>query len=462
MTAGFPILSGKMNPAIRLTAYLLALPPLAASPHFDFARGVLEEQRGNPASAAEAFEKALSAAPGALPLVEKTAGHRLAAKDTEGASMLFREFAASHPERVEAQVAYADFLRNHAPNDDFAAKLACEALEKAAEIAPENLSIRQRLFRFYEQRGMRERSLAIFEALADGSPPNASRALAAASMARTLFPPDDESARGRIDALFHAAMETSPAHPALARAASEHFRNTGRLPEAVEMLSLHTDAAPSSLELRVRLGILLLAAKREPEGEKTLLDVLEIDPRQGLAHQTLAKLHRRREQPEKALPHAAEALKLRGGDPSEFLELSAEFLDGGLPREARLLLEKAVFYHPEDAALAAKLAIAGRRDPESRAAASRLFREAEQMSGDDGPAAEPDFLVESAESLLESGQQPAAEERLRRAIRAYPAERKQETAAALRRLAGLWEKNNRNAEAARALLQRAQALDPAQ
>ncbi len=461
MTAGFPILSGKMSPALRLTACLLALPPLAASPHLDFARGVLEEQRENAAAAVAAFEKALSADPGALPLVQRVATHRLEAKDLEGASTLFRELATAHPERVEVQVAYADFLRNYAPNDDFAAKLACEALETAAEKAPENISIHQRLFRLYEQRGMRERSLAIFESLADDPSPNASRALAAASMARTLFPQDDEATRARIDVLFRTAVETSPANRALARAASEHFRNTGRLPEAIEMLSLHTDAAPSSLELRVRLGILLLAAKRDPEGEKTLLDVLGVDARQGLAHQTLAKFYRRREQPEKARPHAAEALKLRGGDPSEFLELAAEFLDADLPRDARLLLEKAVFYHPEDASLAAKLSIAARRDPESQETASRLFREAEQMSGDDGPAAAPDFLVESAESLLESGQQPAAEDRLRRAIRAFPADRKKETAAALRRLAGLWEKDNRNAEAARALLQRAQALDPA-
>ena len=69
------------------------------------------------------------------------------------------------------------------------------------------------------------------------------------------------------------------------------------------------------------------------------------------------------------------------------------------------------------------------------------------------------FLIESAECLIEEGQSKAAEERLRTAIKSFPPEKKKETAAALRRLAGLWERENRNAEAAKALKQRADALD---
>ena len=54
----------------------------------------------------------------------------------------------------------------------------------------------------------------------------------------------------------------------------------------------------------------------------------------------------------------------------------------------------------------------------------------------------------------------AAEERLRLAIRTYPPEQKKESATALRRLAGIWQLENRNGEAAKALLQRADSLDP--
>ena len=65
-----------------------------------------------------------------------------------------------------------------------------------------------------------------------------------------------------------------------------------------------------------------------------------------------------------------------------------------------------------------------------------------------------------AEALIEEGQAAPAEARLRQAIRAFPAEAKKESAASMRRLAGLWESQGKNADAGRALRQRADALDP--
>ncbi|MEM9236401.1 MAG: hypothetical protein AAGB14_06435, partial [Verrucomicrobiota bacterium] len=84
---------------------------------------------------------------------------------------------------------------------------------------------------------------------------------------------------------------------------------------------------------------------------------------------------------------------------------------------------------------------------------------AEALVGDDGPATEPEFLIEFAECLLEAGETTAAEDRLRAAIERYPREAKREQAAALRRLAGIWNAEGRNEAAARALLKRAEALE---
>jgi len=443
--------------------WLAAMLTAGASPQIDFALGILAEQRGDGVAAAIAIENARAADPMAFPLVARVADHHRAAGDIEGASTLYRDFAKARPERLDAQVAYADFLRDASPDDDFAGKIARDTLEKSLEHFPGELGIQKRLFRIYESLEQRDRSLALFESLAA---PDAGESanLAAADMARTLFPKEDPAARARVDALLKQAFEKSPANPVLARSASEHFRNTARLPEAVEILAAHAAANPSSLSLRTRLGILQLAAERPAEGEKTLLEVIAIDPRQWLAHQSLAKLYRKQDRVAQALPHAAEALKIHDGDSSEFIELADEFLAAGQPREARLLLEKAVFFSPSNAELSAKLAVAARRDPESRAKASRLFREAETLSeqddGKDSPAKDPVFLTEFAESLLEAGQTPAAEARLRLAIRAFPADRKKETAAAMRRLAGLWKDAKKNAEAAHSLIQRADALDP--
>lgn len=430
-----------------------------ASPQLDFALGILVEERGDPEAAAVAIEKARAADPTAFPLVTRVAEKRRAAGDLGGASTLYREFAAAHPQRLEAQLAYADFLREASPDDDFATKMACETLEKSLANFPGELGVRQRLFRIHEALGQRDRSTAVFEALAS-DPSDPPSVLAAVSMSRTLFAKDDLTARARVDALLTDACRRWPQDPVLARAASEHFRTTGRLPEAIEMLAGHVAAVPSSLALRTRHGILQLAADREKEGEAALLEVIAIDPRQALAHQSLAKLYRKQERAAEARQHAAEALKIRGGGVADFTELADEFLAAEQPRDARLLLEKAMFYHPEDAETAVKLAVATRRDPETRGRSSRLFREAESLSGDKGPATDPVFLSEFAECLLESRQTKAAEDRLRAAIRTYPPEQKKEIAAALRRLAGIWQAEKRNEEAAGALLQRADSLDP--
>lgn len=437
---------------------LLVLPlclPLQADPLAEFARGVLEEARGRSGEAW--FDRAFEQDPEAWPLVQRKAQTLFVEGDIAGASTLYREFAARHPERLEVQVSYADFLRESSPGDDFAAKLAGEVLEKALENHGDSLPVIRRLFRSYEQRGMRDRSLELFEKVAgeEGAGP----ALAAAEMARTLFPGDDVEARTRVDEVFLQAMERSPGDPVLARAASEHFRQTRRLKEAAEMLKKHTEANPGSLELRVRLGILLFAAKQNDEGVACLKAVLEIDPRQGLAHQTLAKFHRRNDDPASARPHAVEALKIRGGDPSEFLELGEELLELEEPREARLLLEKGIFDHPEDADIAVKLAIATQQDESTRDQAAWRFREAESLSGVDGPAAQPEFQLAFADYLLESGESKAAESRLQTAIKAYPRDATAEMAAALRKLAGIWLDEGRNESAARSLLKRADELD---
>lgn len=442
---------------MRVCWFLLFIPlSVLGDSKQDYARGVLERSRGKDPT--EWFERALEADPGAWPLVSEVAGLRQAAGDIAGASSLLREFSKEHPERLDAQLAYADFLRESSPEDDLAAKLAGEALEKTLERHPGELAVIRRLFRVYEQRGMRERSMALFEEVVER--PGAGPALAAAELARTLFPGDDEEARARVDAVFERAMARTPADRVLARAASEHFTNSSRYGKAAEMLEAHVAADPTSLELRVRLGVLFFAADRGEEGERVLREVLEIDRRRARAHQALAKYYRLQEDPERARPHAVAVLKIRGGDADQFVKLSDELLDDDRPREARLLLEKGLFDHPEDPAIAVKLAIATRRDETARSGAAWRFREAEALSGTDGPATEPAFQLEFAECLLESGDTPAAEKRLQTAIKAYGREDEVEMARALRRLASIWQEEGRNEAAARSLLRRADALDP--
>jgi len=444
---------------IAAIALLTTFPALAAeNPRLEYAKALLDQSRGDFTSANQRFENARLADPLARPLVERAAQRRIETGDLAGAVTLYREWAEKTPARLPNQLAYVDFLREQGRGDAVAEKLAVATLDAALRKFPNQPQLLDRLFRASEALGDRSRSLALFETLTRNEPLSPENALLAVRWSGALFPAEDAAARERLDRIFTRAVELAPDSGALARAASEHFRKTGRADRAVEILARHVETTPTDLDLRVRLGILQFSAKRPAQAVKTLEAVLEIDPKRTLAHESLAKFYRQEIQVDLARLHADAVLKIRGGSADEFLVLGEEWLAANEPKKARILLEKGLFDHPVSSALAEKLAIASRRDPETRAKAARLFREAEALRSADAKP-DPVFLVEFAEALTEEGQPAPAEERLRQAIRAYPATAKKESATAMRRLAGLWETQGKNADAARSLRQRADALD---
>jgi predicted Zn-dependent protease len=442
-----------MNASVFSIGCLLSAAPLLAgqNPRLEYALGVLAENRGEAGMAADHFENARLLDPTAAPLVKRAVSRMIGSGNRAGAIALFREFASSRPDDLGTQLSYADFLIEHGKGDSLALKLARETLDAALAGNPGHPEIIRRLVSINPERGK-----DLLDSLSSEDPAST---LLFAALFQSVHEADDTSARAELERRLTESLAVHPADAALARAASEHFRNTGKMDKAIDALKLHTSAAPWSLDLRVRSGILCFAAKRDAEGEAILKELLVIHPRHALAHQSLAKFHRLRDEPAPAAFHSGELLKIRGGSGREFLELAEAHLAAGRVRDARLLLEKAVFEHPDDVALRMKLAIATHQDPESRARAPRLFREAESAAGD-APIKDPVFLSTSAEALIESGQIKAGEERLRAAIRSHPPEAKKETAASLRRLAALWTSENRNAAEARALLKRADALDP--
>lgn len=438
--------------------WLLLAPPAGAAedPLMEFARGVLAESRGDAVAAAAFHENALRLDPTAVPLVRLAVERRLAAGDRSSAIRLFRDLAAARPDAVDVQLSYADLLTREGAGDALALKLATTTLESVLVKHPGDPEVIRRLFSIHHNSGNRDRAMEL-PALLDEREPEA--VMLFAKLTGTLHDADDAAARTGIGRRYLAALEAHPEHAPLARAAADHFLKGGDRDQAITILQRHAGAAPWSLELRARLGILLFSAKRNDEGQRVFHDLLAIHPRHAAAHQALAKFHRLQGDSTRAAVHAGELLKIRGGDAGDFLKLADEHLAAERPREARLLLEKAVFDHPDHLLLRMRLATATLQDPETRGRAARLFREAEAVAPD-GKITDPEFLATSAEVLIESGQSKAAEERLRAAIRAWPPAEKKKTAATLRRLASLWEAENRNAEAARALRQRADSLAP--
>ena len=420
----------------------------------EFAKSVLAREHGKNQEAAQHLETARLAHPTSIILVNRVALILVASDDIKGASTLYRELAAARPDSLRAQFLYADFLRESSHDDDFSLDLAATTLEKALLRFPLDQQVMERLFRIYEQRRQREKSLALYQSYL-ASP--AANPQLAETFARTLFPSDDKQVLADLDRLYKLQMDVTPADPILARAASEHFRKSKRLPDAIRILQQHTTAAPASLELRVRTGILQLANEQAADGEKTLLDVLAIAPENLLAHQSLAKLYTKQNKIDQALIHRADALKIGGGEASDFQKLADEWMNEGENKRARILLEKSCYYYPKDQQLAWQLAVATHRDPETAAKALELFRKAEAMNPE--PIKNPDYLSEAAAAFWLAKDTVRAETMLRQAIKLYPATEKKESATAMRRLASWWQEQGKNEQAARALIQRANMLD---
>lgn len=420
----------------------------------EFARAVLAGWRGDTVAKAMHEEAARVADPQSLWLTDRSARRALEAGDIKTASTLYRTLAEGRPDSLQIQFLYIDFLRSQSKEDDFALKLAVESLEKLVSLHPARADVLERLLRSYEQQGQRAKSEALYQQYL--KQPAADPAVAA-MFARILRDHDDAESQEHLDRMYRRRMEESPDDAVLARAASEHFRKSKRIPEAIGLLQQHVKASPSSLDMRVRLGILQFADQQSAEGEATLQAVLAIDPNLYLAHQSLAKFYMQQGKLEIARTHRSEMLKLRGGDAEEFREVAEEYLKVTDARSARILLEKACFEYPADIDLLYLRAVATHLDAAESQKAPALFDEAQKLSKE--PTKNPVYLRYAAESYWGVKQKEKAETLLRAAIKAYPATAKKESAAAMRQLAGWWQEQNKNVDAARALVQRAELLE---
>jgi len=428
---------------------------LNAGSLLDFSYATLEQQRGDDKLAGGYYEKAYKADPTAMPLVRIIAEKRLEDGDRSAAFVIYQDAVDARPEEPAIRIEYGDFLGRIGKGDSIAERMQEEAYLKVMESMPGDFLPIERLIRFARDKGNDARARELLEQL-NTDTPEAVRYYVATT--KSLYDSKDKDAQARTGKCFTEATGSHPEWATTARAASDHFREAGDMAKAISILRSHIAAVPSSLDLKIRLGILLISSKQDGEGVAILKEVLGVYPGKALAHESLAKYYRQQGMPKEARAHAAELLKLRGGTPGEFITLADEFIADSEFRAARLLLEKAVFSHPGDASLMMKLAIATSRDPEAKDKAARLFREAESMLANPADMA-PAFLLASAKELLAQGQAKAAEERLRNAIRTFPKDAKKETAAAMRALAAIWTSEGRNADAANALISRAAALE---
>ncbi|MFD2257112.1 tetratricopeptide repeat protein [Luteolibacter algae] len=429
--------------------------PLAADSLLSFTLGALEKHRGNQEKASEHLHEAYRQEPTSLPLARIEIQRHLSSGDKIAAKKIYREMINAFPEDYAIQMEYGDFLGGISRGESADTTLQKEVYTKLLKKLPGDYVVLERLVRLAREHENDDEARILLEQLNTESP-EATRFYITTT--KSLYDSRDARAADRINKCFEKALDSNPEWAEVARAASDHFRSIGRLDLAISVLQKHVASVPSSLDLKIRLGILLLEAGNDREAVEVLNGVLSVHPKKTLAHQVLAKHFRQQNELDLSRYHSAELLKLRGGSPEEFLELSEEFIEGSDYRSARLLLEKAVFDHEKDIRLLTKLAIATLNDPETKADADRLFRQVEALAGDIDQS-DPVYVLEAAKRLMEMGETRQAEEKLKEAIRTFPKSARKETAGALRALAEIWLTEGRNEAAARALIKRATALE---
>ena len=454
---------------MRLTlALVLTSLPLSADNTANlslFAKGVFAEREGDMQQARDLYQDTFANDPKNDSLVQKVVAIQQASDDTPAATATLRNFAKNNRENLAAQLRYASFLRSEAPQDEVARQATLATLELADKNFPHTPSVFNTLISLYEAQERREDSLQILtqELQADSENPN--HWLALIPVIKTLYPADDPKYAANLTHAMAKAEEYGLQRADIARRVSEFYRNQGDMDQALATLQKHLDLAPSSHSIRTRLGLLQLSNKDEEAGEKTLLDVIAIDPDQTLAHSSLAKLYARRGEPLLSLNHRAEVLRIRGGSPREGIQVANEYLDLDQPHEARLLLEKFRFDHPDSPGIHARLAIATLRDGLTQEAA-RLFRQAEALAEESKEEnakeyLDVDFQIEFAHILIDANDLPSAELRLRQAAQGLDLDAEpKKYARAVTALAKLWLDQDKNEAPAKALLQRAVLLDP--
>jgi tetratricopeptide (TPR) repeat protein len=456
----------------RFTLAVIALPaglahsePSAAEKNlFLYTRGVFAELEGDLTSAREHYEATLAGDGSSFQVARKTADLQLLDHDLPKAARTLRDYADEQPDHLSSHLYYADFLEQHASRDPVAQQTAAELLIGANERFPNHSQVFSRLINLHENAGDRDKSLAVFNAQFDALDAGPTHWMSLAPIAKTLLPSESPELAAKLDLIVRKTVETGVGIEVAARSASDYYRKTGRLEKAIAVLQKHLEFQPDSLAIRTRLGLLQFSAKQDHAALQTLEETLDIDPDQVLAHRALAQFFARHDEPEKALDHNAEVLRVAGGSSQDFLDLADQYLELMKPHAARLLLERARFDHPENPALAGRLAIATLRDGDPTTAA-RLFRQTEALAKDSkDPSAreylDADFQLEFANSLQQAGDLAAAESRLREAIRGIPPDQPVKSARALRALARLWIDQKKNLAPAVSLLKRAQTLDP--
>jgi tetratricopeptide (TPR) repeat protein len=243
------------------------------------ALALTELKLGEPEDALQHLARAEAAAPGQVVIAVNMAQAKLQQRDTKGAEAILKKAVESSPNSVDAHLVFADFYVSQKKNSEAEAQF-----KRALEIDPKNGPALMALARFQLTQGRKQDAEQSFKRVSG---------FAGYETVYGLF----LSEEGRSDESLLEFEKLAKAHPGDRQIRTRlvaAYQNANRLDDAKKILGAVLKKNPNDLDALLQRGELLMGSGEYPQAEADLNKVLKLKPDSPEIHYVIAKLNQAR------------------------------------------------------------------------------------------------------------------------------------------------------------------------
>jgi len=421
--------------------------------HAHFAAGVLTELQNEPAASLDHFVAAAEADPLNETLMLQVAGRLLRAQAAERAEALLAK-AARNPDAPASYLSWrALALQQQGKTDE-----AIQANRDALRRNPALLMAWQHLVAIYSERQQTDELFALLTEAASQTSQDPNYLVTIADLhlaAAHLHPTRLDSVKPRCRELLDRAAELPLDDPVLAHRLAGAYRQIGEMQRAEDIYLKILERNPSAPLVRENLVDIYLTTSNREAAARQLRSLIEADPTNERATYLLGALAFQENRLEEAEDYLEKALLLQPLFEPAYYDLAGVKLSRDKPEEALALLDRARGRFPRAFLLEFYSGLAHAR-AKRYAEAVRHYTEAEALAATgERSRLNHVFYFQYGVACERKGDFAEAEQHMRKAIELAPT-----FAEALNYLGYMWADRGEKLDEARALIERALAIEP--
>lgn len=421
--------------------------------HAHFAAGVLTELQNEQAASLDHFVAAAEADPLNETLMLHVAGRLLRAQAPGRAEALLAK-AARNPEAPASYLAWQALALQQQGKIDAAIQANRDALRRD----PTLLMAWQHLVAIYSERQQADELFALLAEAASQTSQDPNYLVTIADLhlaAAHLHPTRLDSAKPRCRELLDRAAAQPLNDPVLAHRLAGAYRQIGELQKAEDTYLKILERNPSAPLVRENLVDIYLTTSNREAAARQLRSMIEADPTNERATYLLGALAFQENRLEEAEDFLERALVLQPLFEPAYYDLAGVKLSRDKPEEALALLDRARGRFPRSFLLEFYSGLAHARG-KRYAQAVRHYTEAEALAATgERSRLNHVFYFQYGAACERKGDFAEAEQHLRKAIELSPT-----FSEALNYLGYMWADRGENLDEARALIERALAIEP--